>query len=843
MASAESQTEGTKKRRLRGACDICRRQKIRCDSAKQPGGRCSNCVSFGSECTHNLSQLKEEKGPRRKRTNAKNGTDEANRAAESTARLVQTAKSVVDGLLKQTYNAPQDRDELLELLLQVSRYARSLEHELDSYRQSQSPPTDRSTTSPRPDSNDDDEGGVVMNREKMPEYLRRITAETSNHRYYGKNSSVLFVQGVMEMRSPAADMTVPNSTRPVYWTRHPWEVYPDPIINQVFPPADLFRDLVDIYFTEINIYMNILHRPSFEKAIAEGLHLRNHRFGAIVLAVCALAGKNSPDERVLLPGADELSAGWEWFRQVRRPFSGPVVEPASLYELQLCCLYILFHVTSNVESCWVLSGIGILYAQDVGADQRDTKGPLTAEAELTRRSVAFLITFDSVTSVCFGRTTVAMAGRTELPRLITCDDEYWDLPNPKMAFKQPPGKPSLAAFTSAYFELMKVFTSKGSLATASTDPDTVAEFDVLLNRWVNDIPEHLLWNPFQENDIFFEQSATLYASFYHVQIMVHRLFIRTLNSSTFKSLAICTNAARSCSQIADVKSRRGGILPPSQFIKSAFDSAVVLLLNVFGGTRSGLSIDTARELVDVYKCMRFLKQTEHRCQIAGRFYDILYELLSTSNLPLPPAQTDRPFGTSRTCPVRTASSPAASTPSTRNESQPHTPPQTTNGASSSAGYSFNGASTSASGNTDNRNGTPLNNPNGTADTTWPDHFFSSLPMAVEDLSSLPIYGSLDSLETDILGSMSSITSMAPMAASKESLQYLAPLRNAANEGAMNGNGNYDRGNYDMSPFNTYMATDEVLSTWIPYFSTVDEMMQGVAPLPPRPAANVSGLGI
>lgn len=83
-------------------------------------------------------------------------------------------------------------------------------------------------------------------------------------------------------------------------------------------------------------------------------------------------------------------------------------------------------------------------------------------------------------------------------------------------------------------------------------------------------------------------------------------------------------------------------------------------------------------------------------------------------------------------------------------------------------------------------------------------------MAVEDLSSLPIYGSLDSLETDILGSMSSITSMAPMAASKESLQYLAPLRNAANEGAMNGNGNYDRGNYDMSPFNTYMATDEVL---------------------------------
>ncbi|KAJ7766782.1 hypothetical protein B0H16DRAFT_1791179 [Mycena metata] len=838
MASAESQPEGTKKRRLRGSCDICRRQKIRCDSAIKPGGRCSNCVSFNSECTHNLSQLKEEKGPRRKRTNAKNGASE-NGAAESTAQLVQTAKSVVDGLLNKTYIAPQDHDTLLELLLQVSRYARSLEHELDTYRQSQSPPTDRSTTSPPPDNHDDEEGGVVMDREKIPELLRRITTKDSNHRYFGKNSSLLFVQGVMEMRS--ASTVVPNSTRPLYWDRLPWEVYPDPIIRQVFPPADLFRDLVEIYFTEINIFMNILHRPSFEKAIAEGLHLRDHKFGAVVLAVCALGGKNSPDERVLLPGADELSAGWEWFRQVRRPFSGPIVEPASLHELQLCCLYILFHLTANVESCWLLNGVGILYAQDIGAYQRDPNAPLTVEGELVKRSVAFLITFDCVASACYGRTTVATAGQTEPPSLLTCDDEYWEVPDPKLAFKQPPGKPSVAAFSSTYFELMKVLTSKGNLAAAAADRNTVAELDLLLNRWVNDIPEHLLWNPFQENEIFFEQSSSLYASLYHgtfapppstllesleVQIMIHRLFIRTQNSSTFKSLAICTNAARSCSQIADVKGRRGGILPSSQFIKSVFESAVVLLLNVFGGTRSGLGIDAARELVDVYKCMRFLKQTEHRAQLAGRFYDILCELMTTSNLPLPPVlQTDRPFGTSKIRSVQTPS-PAASTPSTGIESQLHTPPQPTG----SAGYTFNGASTSASGNADlNRN----NNVNSTADTTWHDHFLSSLPTAVEDLSSLPIYGTLDSLETNFLGSVASTNSMP---ASNENLGYLPG----------NGNTNYDKGNYDMLSWNNFMAADEALAPWIPYFSTVDEMMQGVAPTPParqQEVVIVSGLGI
>jgi hypothetical protein len=118
-----------------------------------------------------------------------------------------------------------------------------------------------------------------------------------------------------------------------------WEVHPEPFVPQMFPPADLLRDLVDIYFTEINIFSFILHRPTFEKSIAGGLHLRNQEFGAVVLAVCALASKNSSDKRVLLPGTEgELSAGYEWFRQIRRPFSGPVVKTTSLYELQLCCV-------------------------------------------------------------------------------------------------------------------------------------------------------------------------------------------------------------------------------------------------------------------------------------------------------------------------------------------------------------------------------------------------------------------------------------------------------------------------------------------------------------------------
>lgn len=46
--------------------------------------------------------------------------------------------------------------------------------------------------------------------------------------------------------------------------------------------------------------------------------------------------------------------------------------------------------------------------------------------------------------------------------------------------------------------------------------------------------------------------------------------------------------------------------------KAVFDSAIVLLLNISGATRSGLALDVDRELLDVYKCMTLLRQMELR---------------------------------------------------------------------------------------------------------------------------------------------------------------------------------------------------------------------------------------
>ena len=54
-----------------------------------------------------------------------------------------------------------------------------------------------------------------------------------------------------------------------------------------------------------------------------------------------------------------------------------------------------------------------------------------------------------------------------------------------------------------------------------------------------------------------------------------------------------------------------------------FTSGVVLLLSIWGGKRSGLSMDPNREMEDVHKCMMVLKASEARWHSAGRLWCVV----------------------------------------------------------------------------------------------------------------------------------------------------------------------------------------------------------------------------
>lgn len=108
----------------------------------------------------------------------------------------------------------------------------------------------------------------------------------------------------------------------------------------------------------------------------------------------------------------------------------------------------------------------------------------------------------------------------------------------------------------------------------------VVELESALNKWADSVPDHrklflavlihskhplVRWDPNREDDTFFNQSASLYCFYYHIQILVHRPFIPSPRRPVplpFPSLAICTNAARSCSHVASIQGRRFSIAPP-----------------------------------------------------------------------------------------------------------------------------------------------------------------------------------------------------------------------------------------------------------------------------------------
>ncbi len=105
----------------------------------------------------------------------------------------------------------------------------------------------------------------------------------------------------------------------------------------IFPEEDLMHNLIDIFFSNVPNYLTAIHEPSFRREVACGLHHLNSSFGGVVLMVCGVASRVSRDNRVLLDGASEHSAGWKWVSQTLDLHTS-LFQSANLYDIQYCCV-------------------------------------------------------------------------------------------------------------------------------------------------------------------------------------------------------------------------------------------------------------------------------------------------------------------------------------------------------------------------------------------------------------------------------------------------------------------------------------------------------------------------
>ncbi|KIP05406.1 hypothetical protein PHLGIDRAFT_92212, partial [Phlebiopsis gigantea 11061_1 CR5-6] len=492
-----------------------------------------------------------------------------------------------------------------------------------------------------------------------------MTLDTKHTHFLGRSSSLAFVRTAMALKQEYTQSDDPDSSdcsrdtpeprlntrKPEYWDATSLLVRPEPPYPpDAFPIPALMTSLIEAFFCHLNVYFPLLHRPTFEKGIEDGLHLRDDSFGATVLLVCAVGSRFASDDSVLPPETKSWHwAGWPWFRRVSATRKLVHLSSPSVYDLQVCALLTWYIAASPVpHAMYAIIGHGIRLAQDMGAHRRTTYGPrLTVEDELKKRAFWCLIGMERGMCDKLGRPYNIHDEDFDIDLPVECDDEYWINDDPELEFKQPPGKPSTVSMfvhllrlgrilAHAYRTIYCIPVDK-SLANPDNAQRVVSELDSELNRFITSIPEHLKLDLQQDNFVFLNQSALLYASYYTLQITVHRSFVplpRRRSPLSFPSLAICTNAARSCIRLLERQYTRLGT---SLFLHwhqmSLFTCSVIILLNVWHGKIAGIAINTAKELEDVQKAMTILQALESRWSTAARLWDILHEIVEAMHRP------------------------------------------------------------------------------------------------------------------------------------------------------------------------------------------------------------------
>ncbi|KAF7377241.1 Zn(2)-C6 fungal-type domain-containing protein [Mycena sanguinolenta] len=579
----------------RRPCDVCRRRKTGCHQSETPGEKCGTCREADLDCTYVSKAVK-------RRT-----TDHV-RALE--ARL-KHSESIVHGL----------RAEL----------ARMSPHSVDA------------------DLNLD---GLIASlhimRATMSSLYTDLGIATEKDVSLGNSSEAALAKAAIvhlsETHTTDKEAGIHNSAKSPLFRQSPSQntIHYSHRLN--FPPKPLMNQLLELYFTRHNIYFPLLHRPIFEHAIAESLHLRDDSFAATVLLVCAIASRWMPDSSVVKP---DRECGREWFDQVP-PLGRRLIRQATLYDLQYYCLSVFFiEGFSAPQACWTLIGIGLRLAQDLGVHLRkgDIQVP-SVEKELYKRAFWVLVYLDRVTSAEMGRTCALQYDDFDVDLPLEVDDEYWE--HPTHPFQQPSGAPSRVTFFNTLMRLNHIlgfclkglYSSSKLLALFSINGGwteyAVHELDAILSTWHAQIPDHLRWDPLRTDQVFFDQSVALHCAWYHVQIVIHRPSISILPKSQpmSPSLTTCATAARACANIATLQRKRNANAPAVMNLRAVFSSGLILLLHLWSARRIGLGLDHEREMADVHKCMEVILLCESRWPKAGMLWDILAELACVGRIPL-----------------------------------------------------------------------------------------------------------------------------------------------------------------------------------------------------------------
>ncbi|KAG9316662.1 fungal-specific transcription factor domain-containing protein [Chiua virens] len=591
-----------KKRKLERACDACRRRKTKCDGPRMRDNICTNLKLQSLEVLRRPTSPAWKDRSEKMEALLKRLRPEADFSEELGPPVVRDSWKTDPEPLP--HNSPQEKS--------ASPPASSFRSKTSPSRSLQSnvPPsasaTWRTSRSDSDLSSDTSSESEEVGELSLSRGMKRLTVRgleptqdqcslrDNQVRFHGKSSFFKLIEPTRKLRDEhvnsftggeersrsSRDSTSPINAaalrRPQFWATPSWELAFEGFQNRLedisfslaeeFPPQDLADSLIDLYFANVNVYIPLFHRPTFERQWRDGLQHKDAWFGCLCLSLFAVA---KPLER-RLPVYSMMVANMSFLLRngPLRNISGSALagdsltqplllkstdvhrgslslfHPPGLFEVQTMALLGMFlRGTAFHPVAWLFISVGLRKAQDVGAHRKKIYGDRPSiEGELWKRAFWVLVLQDRIASASLGRPCCSGEEEFDVELPLEVDDEYWETDDPEKVFRQPPGKPSKIAAFNSHLKLTKIVAyamrtiyalDRSKLLFSAARPrwqEVLAQLNHAMTEWVESVPKHLRWSPHIEDPLFSQQSATLYITYYLIQIIIYRPFYRRLST-------------------------------------------------------------------------------------------------------------------------------------------------------------------------------------------------------------------------------------------------------------------------------------------------------------------------
>ncbi|KAH9822149.1 fungal-specific transcription factor domain-containing protein [Melampsora americana] len=433
---------------------------------------------------------------------------------------------------------------------------------------------------------------------------------------------------------------------------HHYDSVPD---EYYYPPPDLAKSLIELYFKKVHPYEYILHKGEFMRAYDSGLVQTDNAFRALCYAVFAAASRFSSDFRVAPPldgmKVDRQAAG-AFYAAACTSLATPYTLPSTLFDLQAMAVLSYFLIgSSSPMTAWFSTGVFLRQAQDVGAHLAGTPRWETSimKDQLRKRAFWFLHFREIQLSVSLGRASLTHHTQITIANPLIVDDESLSRFCEEHAGKTPQSIQELSqknqivylttrarkanlAFYHLHYQFSRSLNTLSALkvvpGSQACDWDRSLVYDIAQSVDIyvrSEISPDARWDPEAYDEVDLVTASRFECLIAYLQIVVHRHLIA---SQPQQELTACLAASKIMLNVIDHLKNRGLLELSATWAPYVITPAALTFLYAVSSPHKFLTAsDRLQSHADAYRCVDILAALAPTTFLAEKLIASLEHLL------------------------------------------------------------------------------------------------------------------------------------------------------------------------------------------------------------------------